>query len=245
MAPFAAQGVPEIALKKVDVDESAKKRSQLASWQQCHKQLCRKTTNQILKPMPPLDPPVVRECSEAETLTSQGVAVTDFRSFPYSQLYYAVSNPPVLERESGEKGFTRPNLFTHSKKEILCEFMFMVMGGPIYRAVVPTPADFLAANERACDLGPPYQVSAELCTRTVEGLQSSFVKQLLKDPLMRRCAKPGCLSQSDAPRRVVIGSSFAQRTPRTSLQVMWAPCCYNDRCLETLKDTMDLVLMKS
>jgi hypothetical protein len=81
-----------------------------------------------------------------------------------------------------------------------------------YTAVVPTPPDFLAANERSCDIGPPYRASEELCNRTAGGLQNSFAKQIFALPEMTKCANPKCFftmllgDQRFGPRMAVVGS---------------------------------------
>jgi hypothetical protein len=92
---------------------------------------------------------------------------------------------------------------------------FTILNGlnPVrYKVVVPTPPDFLAANERSCDIGPPYKVSDELCNRTALGLQHSFAKQLFAVPEMWKCINKTCLAtvvlgiESHGPRQAVVGS---------------------------------------
>jgi hypothetical protein len=57
-----------------------------------------------------------------------------------------------------------------------------------YRASVTALPDFHAANERSCDIGPPYRVSEELSNRTAVGLQHSFAKQVFAMPEMWKCS---------------------------------------------------------
>ncbi|KAJ7636846.1 hypothetical protein FB45DRAFT_907472 [Roridomyces roridus] len=107
---------------------------QLASWEQCHKQLCRgKTTNKPLKPMSPLDPPIVRLSLEEERARTGGdtggLHSKGMRTFNIQALrsrgpenYVAIPNPPILELVSAEE---RPPEFTHATTELLCEFLIM------------------------------------------------------------------------------------------------------------------------
>ncbi|KAJ7305428.1 hypothetical protein DFH08DRAFT_1089084 [Mycena albidolilacea] len=132
-----------------------------------------------------------------------------------------------------------------------------------YQAVIPAPPEFHAANERSCDIGVPYRPSEELCNRTALGVQYSFSKQLFAVPEMQRCSNPTCIGtlflsemESDGPRQAVVGSytfTFSSslkrmklteyctprklvfRTRRPALLEIWAPCCYDDVRVSTIR----------
>jgi hypothetical protein len=141
-----------------------------------------------------------------------------------------------------------------------------------YRAVIPAPPDFHAANERPCDIGAPYRPSEELCNRTAFGVQYSFSKQLFAVPEMQRCSNPTCIGtlflsemESDGPRQAVVGSyafTFSSslkrmklteyctprklvfRTRRPALLEIWAPCCYDDVCVSTIRRALTNSIVK-
>ncbi|KAJ6533756.1 hypothetical protein DFH09DRAFT_124721 [Mycena vulgaris] len=239
---------------------------QSVSWKQGHKELCQgRTTNKAFTPIAPLDPPIIRMSPAKERearrkkswgLACQCVFVIDNRYIASKDpdLYFAVQNPPVLElvRENlhlSDK--CAPLDFPHAENEILCEFSILTgMGAVRYKAVVPTPPDFLAANQRSCDIGPPYRVSEELCNRTALGLQNSFAEQLFAMPQMWKCANTKCLTtvflgiDSYYGRKVVIGSKLVFRTRKPALEDMWAPCCYDEGCITTIQTMLANAMTK-
>ncbi|KAJ7508463.1 hypothetical protein B0H11DRAFT_1965162 [Mycena galericulata] len=240
---------------------------QLVAWTQGHKELCRgKTSNKPLKPIAPLDPPFVRMSLEEERivraktpwgLACQCVMIIENRYIQSDdpEIYFAIPNPPVLElvTEPMHISDKMPPLdFPHATTEILCEFTILNGTRPPlrYRAVVPTPPDFLAANERSCDIGPPYRASEELCNRTATGLQHSFAKQLFAMPEMHKCANPGCATTivlgmaGLGPRKAVVGSKLVFRTRKPALEDIWAPCCYDTTCVTTVRTMLTNAMMK-
>jgi len=235
---------------------------QLVSWQQGHKELCRgKTSNKPLKPIPPLNPPVPRMSLEEEraarkmnlaskcmmTIDSSYVASDD------PEIYYAIPNPPMLELVTEHISDNTPTIdFPHATTEILYEVTIPNRGSGVhYRAVVPAPPDFHAANERSCDIGAPYRPSEELCNRTALGVQYSFAKQLFAVPEMQRCYHPACIgtlflgeTESDGPRQAVVVSKLVFRTRKAALLEIWAPCCYDDACVSTIRRTLTNSIVK-
>ncbi|KAJ7139105.1 hypothetical protein C8R44DRAFT_727211 [Mycena epipterygia] len=129
------------------------------------------------------------------------------------EIYYAIPNPPALELVTDNFHISdklAPLDFPHAVNEILYEITILSRPHVWYRAIVPTPPDFLAANERSCDIGPLYKASEELCNRTALGLQQSFAKQVFAKPETWICVNPRCLSTallgSFGPRIAVVGS---------------------------------------
>ncbi|KAJ7159591.1 hypothetical protein C8R46DRAFT_1108659, partial [Mycena filopes] len=231
---------------------------QLASWKQGHKELCRGRTNtRHLTPIPPLNPPPARmsppEERAARTDTPWGLETNCTMALDSRYLdsydYYAFPSPPVLEVVAED--FHRSEKiacidFPHATNEILCEIT-VITGGPPptrYRAVVRTPPDFHAANERSCDIGPPYRVSEELCNRTAVGIQQSFAKQIFALPDMRRCTNRACQTalsgiESTGPRTVVIASrKLVHRNRKTALGDIWAPTCRDETCIATIRTAL-------
>ncbi|KAJ7269605.1 hypothetical protein C8J57DRAFT_1322511, partial [Mycena rebaudengoi] len=232
---------------------------QLVSWKQGHKQLCRGEVNKPLKPIAPLNPPFVRmnpaeeraaRAKESWGLACQCIAVIDNRYVESEDhdRYLAVPNPPVIElvTENLHLSDKCASLdFPHANDEIRYEFTILNGLNPVrYKVVVPTPPDFLAANERSCDIGPPYKVSDELCNRTALGLQHSFAKQLFA------CAGDTCLAtvvlgiESHGPRQAVVGSKLVFRTRKPALEDLWAPVCYDPACVTKVWIMLTNAMMK-
>ncbi|KAJ6556055.1 hypothetical protein B0H19DRAFT_138960 [Mycena capillaripes] len=231
---------------------------QLVAWKQGHKELCRgKISTKPLTPIPPLNPPFVRmspaEEREARAKESWGLAcqcvyILDHRyaGSNHPHLYYAIPNPSALELVTENLHISdkcAPLDFPHADTEILYEITILSGRKAMrYRAVVPTPPDFFAANERSCDIGPPYRVSEELCNRTAGGIQHSFAKQIFGMPEMWKCANITCiptlfLKEPNAPRKAVVGSKLVFRTRKAALEDIWAPCCHDEECV-TIVQTM-------
>ncbi|KAJ7608666.1 hypothetical protein FB45DRAFT_945656 [Roridomyces roridus] len=242
---------------------------QLVSWKQGHKELCRgKETNKPLTPISPLDPPFSRMTLAEERLVRQrnpwelasACVMTLDKEYLESgdpEIYFAIPDAPIVELiPEGELHISdqcAPLDLPHSTNEILCEFTLLNPIGPIrYRIIVPTPPDFLAANERACDLGPPYRASEELCNRTATGLQQSFARQIFAHPGMWACAnlqcadyKNGTARQKFGPRKALVGSKLVHRTRKPALEDIWAPCCDSQKCVDTVRDMLMNAMMKT
>ncbi|KAJ7474081.1 hypothetical protein FB451DRAFT_1367090 [Mycena latifolia] len=237
------------------------------AWKQGHKELCQgRTTNKPFAPIAPLNPPLTRMSPAEERaarrkkpwgLACQCIMTIDSRYLASGdpEIYFAIEDPPALELVTENLHLSdkcAPLDFPHADTEILCEFSILAGGARAvrYKAVVPTPPDFLAANERACDIGPPYKPSEELCNRTAMGLQNSFARQIFALPEMRKCANVRCLAttvlgiESYFPRMVVIGSKLVFRTRKPVLEDIWAPCCFDEGCADTLRTRISNAMMK-
>ncbi|KAJ7608675.1 hypothetical protein FB45DRAFT_945670 [Roridomyces roridus] len=236
---------------------------QLVSWKQGHKELCRgKETNKPLTPIAPLDTPLFSDDPRGRTTGSATQSLgTRFGVYLESgdpEIYFAIPDAPIVELiPEGELHISdqcAPLDFPHSTlNEILCEFTLLNPIGPIrYRIIVPTPPDFLAANERSCDLGPPYRASEELCNRTATGLQQSFARQIFAHPGMWACGnlacpdyKNGTARQKFGPRKALVGSKLVHRTRKPALEDIWAPCCDSQKCVDTVRDMLMNAMMKT
>ncbi|KAJ7744165.1 hypothetical protein B0H16DRAFT_1560383 [Mycena metata] len=238
---------------------------QLVSWKHGHKELCHgRNSTKPLTPIPPLNPPPVRMSPAEERaarakkswgLASQCMFTLDSRYVKPGQpgVYFALPDPPKLELVTENLHLSdrlAPLDFPHANNEILCEITVAIGTKPLrYRAIVPTPPDFHAANERSCDLGPPYRVSEELCNRTALGLQDSFAKQIFALPEMRQCANRVCQNallgiESTGPRKVVVGSKLVHRTRKVALEDIWTPCCYDETCVATIRTMLTNAMLK-
>ncbi|KAJ7761870.1 hypothetical protein DFH07DRAFT_939551, partial [Mycena maculata] len=150
------------------------------------------------------------------------------------EIYFAIPNPPALElvQENLHISDKMPAIdFPHASgtTEILCEISMVSS-----RALQGhrTPPDFLAANERACDISPPYTPSEELCNRTAVGLQHSSSQ--FGATQGKRATSPQVKVASMGPRVAVAGPKLVFRLVGRPWKI-WAPYCFDEKCILTYR----------